>query len=97
MVANTLPFSEALIELRFTKEQARYLQELIGGTEAQLGVLADALTVLNHMLRDDETGTRATYLLMVAQELRTNLALARISATQYQQAPAAVYRAEAMH
>jgi hypothetical protein len=94
---STAEFAEALTYLKFTKEQALYLRDLIGATEAQIGVITDALYVLNQMLTDGEHGTRATYLMMVAQELRTRLANARIEAGRYQQESAAAYRVEALH
>lgn len=46
---------------------------------------------------DDEHGTRASYLMMVAQELRTRLATARIEAARYQAQSAASFRAEVLH
>lgn len=90
-------FAEALAQLRFTKDQARYLHDIIGATEAQIGVFSDALTVLNQMLPDNEIGTRIAYLLMVAQDMRTRLSTARIEAGRYQQQSADAYRVEAMH
>lgn len=61
------------------------------------GVITDALTMLNSMLADNECGTRTTYLLLVLQDLRTRLAVARIEAGRYQEHAAGLYRVEALH
>jgi hypothetical protein len=91
------PFARALAEMRFSKEQASYLRDLIGSVEAQIGVITDALQMLNQLLADNEAGTRTAYLLIVSQELRSRLANARIEAGRYQETSAAVYRIEAVH
>lgn len=90
-------FIAELGEQKFSREQAAYLRDLIGSVEAQVGVMADALQVLNSLLAENEAGTRAAYLLIVAQELRSKLANARIDAGNYQHESAWAYRVEAVH
>lgn len=89
--------SASLLELRFTSEQARFLRDLICSTEAQIGVLTDALYVLAQQLPENEQGTRAIYLALVSQELRTRLAHARIATARFSEATNNPYRIEALH
>lgn len=88
---------DALDGMRFTREQAIFLRDLIGGTEAQLAVLVDALYTLQGMLADNEHSLRAVYLMTVAQELRTRVANARIAAGRYAEQASDAYRIEPMH
>jgi hypothetical protein len=90
-------FAEGMADLHFTSEQAAYLRDLIGHFEAHIGVMADALATLNRLLEDNEPGTRAAYLLILAHDLRASLANARISASGYAEDTSTPRHAAVLH